>query len=90
MNKWVLLPLIISGCSNVEYIRISKMPNIPIELLQPCENLIYMNESQNMLSDVISITITNSNKYYKCKLKQGAMIKWYKENKRMELKNDNR
>jgi hypothetical protein len=36
-----------------------------------------------MLSDVANITITNSNKYYKCKLKHDAMIKWYKENKKL-------
>ncbi len=83
MKKWVLLSSILISCSNVEYIKISKVSNIPVALLQPCENLIYMSESQNMLSDVANITITNSNKYYKCKLKHDAMIKWYKENKKL-------
>jgi hypothetical protein len=79
--KYILLLLIVSGCSTTVPVT-AKFPDVPERLLAKCPQLEKL-ENEAKLSD-ISKTITNNyTTYYECAVKDDAWIKWYQTQKQI-------
>jgi hypothetical protein len=79
--KYILLLLIVSGCSTTVPVT-AKFPDVPERLLAKCPQLEKL-ENEAKLSD-ISKTITNNyTTYYECAVKDDAWIEWYQTQKKI-------
>jgi hypothetical protein len=79
--KYILLLLIVSGCSTTVPVT-AKFPDVPERLLAKCPQLEKL-ENEAKLSD-ISKTITNNyTTYYECAVKDDAWIEWYQTQKQI-------
>lgn len=81
INALLLIALLatislLTGCSNVKYIEVFKMPVPPSFMTQQCENIIYLNEKDTTLEYFINVTIDNAKKYRKCYNLNDAKSQW--------------
>ena len=79
----ILLPLLLLiGCSTVVPVTV-KFPDVPKELIAPCQNLKTIDTNTEKLSDVLLVVTDNYSLYYECKIKSDNWIEWYNSQKKI-------
>ena len=80
--KYLILVLLLTGCSSVTVPVTSKFPDVPERMLVQCPQLEKLgNESK--LSDVAKTVTINYTTYYECAIKSDAWIEWYQIQKQI-------
>ena len=79
--KWLLLVLLLSGCSTTVPV-VAKFPDVPPQLLIKCPQLNKLNEEPK-LSDIAKTVTINYATYYECAVKHDGLVEWYQVQKKI-------
>mgnify|MGYP000853030301 FL=1 len=82
MKNLILIPLlvILSGCATKVPVAM-KFPAVPESLLTTCKDLEQVKPSEEQLSEMLKVVVTNYGQHHECRAKVEAWIDWYKSQK---------
>ncbi len=72
----LLVPLLLAGCATTVPVHMS-FPQLPAELVKPCELLLPLDKSKRELTDLLENTTDNYAKAKECHAKNKALLEWY-------------
>jgi hypothetical protein len=74
-SKLIIIYLLLTSCSSIEYINKPYMPRAPVLLQQECSELELM--QTNTVAELFRITYLNAELYHLCANNNHAWIQWY-------------
>jgi len=81
MKKLVFLSVfLLTGCATPVPVTV-KFPAAPKDLLITCANLDKVQATEENLSEMMKVVVTNYGKYHECKLKVDSWIEWHTKQK---------
>ena len=81
MKKLILvIALALAGCATPVPVTV-KFPAAPKDLLITCANLNKVQATEENLSEMMKVVVTNYDKYHECKLKVDSWIEWHTKQK---------
>lgn len=80
----LLCIFMISGCvTRTVYVNNKKFPDIPEEIIIPCDSLELADEKNPKLSNLLETILENYKKYSECSLKVDFFNEWYNEQREL-------
>ena len=81
--KYLLIILLLAGCSTTVVPVKQKFPNATPELMKKCESLKKIEGDKVAITEMIKVIVHNYSLYYECSTKVDGWQDWYNEQKKI-------
>lgn len=83
MKRLAILSVVfLTACSSLYPVK-QDFPEAPKVLLDPCPDLMTIDDGKSTMRDMLKVVIQNYATYYQCADKNSGWQKWYKEQKQI-------
>jgi len=80
--KYLLIILLLAGCSTTVVPVKQKFPNATPELMKKCESLKKIEGDKVAITEMLKVIVHNYSLYYECSTKVDGWQDWYNEQKK--------
>ena len=80
--KYLLVILLLAGCSTTVVPVKQKFPNATPELMKKCESLKKIEGDKVAITEMLKVIVHNYSLYYECSTKVDGWQDWYNEQKK--------
>jgi len=81
--KYLLVILLLAGCSTTVVPVKQKFPNATPELMKKCESLKKIEGDKVAITEMLKVIVHNYSLYYECSTKVDGWQDWYNEQKKI-------
>jgi len=81
--KYLLIILLLAGCSTIVVPVKQKFPNATPELMKKCESLKKIEGDKVAITEMLKVIVHNYSLYYECSTKVDGWQDWYNEQKKI-------
>ena len=81
--KYLLIILLLAGCSTTVVPVKQKFPNATPELMKKCESLKKIEGDKVAITEMLKVIVHNYSLYYECSTKVDGWQDWYNEQKKI-------
>jgi hypothetical protein len=81
--KYLLIILLLAGCSTTVVPVKQKFPNATPELMKKCESLKKIEGDKVAITDMLKVIVHNYSLYHECSTKVDGWQDWYNEQKKI-------
>jgi hypothetical protein len=81
--KYLLIILLLAGCSTTIVPVKQKFPNATPELMKKCESLKKIEGDKVAITEMLKVIVHNYSLYYECSTKVDGWQDWYNEQKKI-------
>ena len=81
--KYLLVLLLLAGCTTTVVPVKQKFPNATPELMKKCESLKKIEGDKVAITDMLKVIVQNYSLYYECSTKVDGWQDWYNEQKKI-------
>ena len=81
--KYLLIILLLAGCSTTVVPVKQKFPNATPELMKKCESLKKIEGDKVVITEMLKVIVHNYSLYYECSTKVDGWQDWYNEQKKI-------
>jgi len=81
--KYLLIILLLAGCSTTTVPVKQKFPNATPELMKKCESLKKIEGDKVAITEMLKVIVHNYSLYYECSTKVDGWQDWYNEQKKI-------